>query len=230
MAGSSFDSFGWGGNPFTFNIMPELFVGYNNEVDNILHSVNTGNKFSLLVGPTGSGKTTMLMMLITKFQNYDHVIYIPKPPKECSDWVKVFSKFTRSGLFKSLFSKDNGTTIYSLSNKLNDKLGNRKCVLFIDEAHEASVDSLEWIRAITDQTNGLSVVLAGLPTFENMLKDKLETLLKRVSEKVELSTLTKSEMRELIKKRIEKYKFRKYAERMFFHDEMFQYMIWKDGY
>ena len=68
MDNGAFGSFGWKDNPFTFNIMPELFVGYNNEVDNILHSVNMSEKFSLLLGPTGSGKTTMLMMLISKLQ------------------------------------------------------------------------------------------------------------------------------------------------------------------
>jgi len=201
--GDGFESFGWGGNPFTFNIMPELFVGYNKEVDSILHSVNMGNKFSLLLGPTGSGKTTMLMMLMTKFQNYEHVVYIPKPPKDPTEWVTVFGKFTRPGFPKSIFSKSNGVTLYNLSETLNKKLDGSKCVLFVDEAHEASTESLEWLRTITDQTTGLSIVLAGLPVFEGTLKDSLETFLKRMNARVELSTLTKSETRELIKKRIE---------------------------
>ncbi|RLI97502.1 MAG: hypothetical protein DRO99_02950 [Candidatus Aenigmatarchaeota archaeon] len=203
MEGNGFTNFGWQGNPFTFNIMPELFVGYNKEVDNILHSVNMGTKFSLLLGPTGSGKTTMLMMLITKFHNFDNVIYIPKPPKESADWVTVFGKFTKPCFPKSIFSKGSSTNLYNLSETLNKKLNGDKCVLFVDEAHEASVVRLEWLRTITDQTNGLHIVLAGLPVFECMLKSKLETFLKRISTKVELSTLTKSETRELIKKRIE---------------------------
>jgi type II secretory pathway predicted ATPase ExeA len=203
MDDGTFGQFGWQDNPFTFNIMPELFVGYSNEVDNILHSVNIGDKFSLLLGPTGSGKTTMLMMLITKFQNYEHIIYIPKPPKESGEWVTVFHKLLKPGFPKSMFSRGNGTTLYDLSDKLNRKLNGKKCVLFVDEAHEASTEGLEWLRTITDQTKGLSIVLAGLPVFENTLKGKLETFLRRISTKVELSTLKKSETRELIKKRIE---------------------------
>lgn len=198
-----FGPLGWTDNPFTFNIMPELFVGYNNEVDSILHSVNLGDKFSLLLGPTGSGKTTMLMMLMTKFQNYEHVLYIPKPPKDPTEWVTVFGRFVRPGFPRSLFSRGNGTTLYTLSETLNSKLDGNKCILFVDEAHEASIESLEWLRTITDQTDGLSIVLAGLPVFDGMLKSKLETFLKRVNTKVELSTLTKSETRELIKKRVE---------------------------
>jgi len=203
MSSREFGSLGWKDNPFTFNIMPNLFVGYNKEVDSILHSVNLGEKFSLLLGPTGSGKTTMLMMLMTKFQNYEHVLYIPKPPKESAEWVTVFSKLIKPGFPKSIFSKGNGATLYTLSETLNRKLNGNKCVLFVDEAHEASIESLEWLRTITDQTDGLSIVLAGLPVFDSILKSKLETFLKRVNTRVELSTLTKSETRELIKKRIE---------------------------
>jgi type II secretory pathway predicted ATPase ExeA len=203
MGAGDFGSLGWSENPFTFNIMPELFVGYNNEVDAILHSVNLGDKFSLLLGPTGSGKTTMLMMLMTKFHNYEHVLYIPKPPKNPADWVSVFDRFVKVGFPRSLFSRGNGTTLYTLSETLNTKLGGSKCILFVDEAHEASIESLEWLRTITDQTDGLSIVLAGLPVFDGMLKSQLETFLKRVNTRVELSTLTKSETRELIKKRIE---------------------------
>jgi type II secretory pathway predicted ATPase ExeA len=200
---NGFAAFKWEGNPFTFDIMPDLFVGYNKEVDSIFHSVNMGDKFSLLLGPTGSGKTTMLMMLAAKFRNYEHVMYIPKPPRNSADWIAVFGRFTRPGFLKSIFSRGNGTTLYSLSEKLNKKLNGKKCILFVDESHEASVESLEWLRVITDQTGGLSVVLAGLPSFEGMLKTNLETFLQRINARVELSTLTKAETRELIKKRIE---------------------------
>jgi len=203
MNNGDFRTFEWQANPFTFNIMPELFVGYNKEVDSILHSVNLGDKFSLLLGPTGSGKTTMLMMLMSKFHNYDNVIYIPKPPTEPVEWITVFRKFTKESILKSIFSKGNQISLYTLSEALNKKLNGNKCILFVDEAHEASIDSLEWLRTITDQTEGLSIVLAGLPVFDEMLKNRLETFLKRVSTRVELSTLTKSETRELIKKRIE---------------------------
>jgi adenylate kinase len=46
-------------------------------------------------------------------------------------------------------------------------------------------------------------VLAGLPVFESTMKSNLDTFMRRVGTKVELNCLTKSETRELIKKRIE---------------------------
>lgn len=190
-------------NPFTFNINPELFVGYNNEVTNILSNIESGCKLCLLLGPTGSGKTSLLKYMTQKVGSYRHIIYLAKPPKDYNDWVKIFEGRLRPGLLSRVFSRGPRIDIYQLSDYVNQKLGSDRCLLFVDEAHEASVESLEWLRALTDQIENLVVVMAGLPVFENMLNDSLETFMKRISLKVVLSNLTKSETRELIKKRIE---------------------------
>lgn len=195
--------FKWKENPFTFKILPELFVGYNNEVSKILHSLHNGSKLSLLLGPTGSGKTTLLKHLTNKFDDYDYILYIPKSPKDPEDWVRIFSRIKKPGFFSSLFSRKSVVNLYELSEYMNNMLGNEKCLVFIDECHEASLDSLEWLRTLIDQIENLSVLLAGLPVFEIMLKENLETFAKRVSTKAELTNLNKVETRELIKKRIE---------------------------
>ncbi len=193
--------FNWERNPFTFQIIPELFVGYEKEMNKIVEGLNNGDKFSLLIGPTGSGKTTMLKNLLKRFSNCKHVIYLSKPPKDPKDWVTVFDPVIKRGFF-SFFSRKK-VNLYNLSDVLNKKLNGSKCLLFIDECHEASLDSLEWLRTLTDQVDNMMVVLAGLHIFENTLKNNLETFLKRISTKIELTNLTKSETRELIKRRIE---------------------------
>jgi len=184
--------------------MPELFVGYSKEFTKISSNIRNGNKFSLLMGPTGSGKTTFLKHLLDEYSHNDHIIYVAKPPKEPIDWITVFSRFTRKGILSSLLSRGEDVNLYTLSSHVNNKLGDRKCVLLIDECHEASLDSLEWLRTITDQIDNLFVVLAGLPIFETILRSNLETFRRRVNTVVELTNLTKSETRELIKRRIEK--------------------------
>lgn len=194
--------FDWGSNPFSFKILPELFVGYGDEVSTLETGIRNGDKFALLLGPTGSGKTTLLRHISARFSDYK-VIYLPKPPKDPQDWTTVFKGLTRPGLLGLLFRRENGVDLYTLSARVNRKLGSRRCLLFVDECHEATQESLEWLRTITDQVDNLTVVLAGLPIFENSLRESLETFLRRVTLRVDLGCLTQAETREFIKKRIE---------------------------
>ena len=191
-------AFNWDSNPFTFQITPSIFVGYAKELNDMLRGLQTGNKFSLLLGPTGSGKTTMLRYLEQKFQGAE-IIYISKPPKDARDWVTVFERITKSRI---PFRKKS-INLYNLNEHVKKGLKGRKLLLFVDECHEASLESLEWLRSLTDQVDNLSVVLAGLPIFESTMKSNLETFMRRVGTRVDLGNLSRSETRELIKRRIE---------------------------
>ncbi len=194
--------FKWKENPFSFKILPDLFVGYREEVDKIINSIENGDKFSLLLGPTGSGKTTLLKFIMKIFHDKD-IFYLPKPPKDPEDWVDIFVNFTRRGILERVFLKKRNLNLYNLSEWVNKKMGKQNMVLLLDEGHEATVETLEWLRTLTDQIDNLSLVIAGLPKLEHILKENLETFIRRVNTKVELTNLTKLETRELIKKRIE---------------------------
>lgn len=193
--------FNWESNPFTFKILPNLFTGYSDEVNNLKNSIKNGSKFSLLSGPTGSGKTTLLMYLIRTFDSHDNVIFLPKPPQDPKDFIDIFESNLKKGFFEKLKKRKNN--LYNLKDYVNTKLKDKKCILLVDECHEAPVSTLEWIRTLADQIENLSIVFAGLPVFDNILKDSLETLRRRINTKVELGNLTKSETKDLIKKRIE---------------------------
>jgi len=111
--------------------------------------------------------------------------------------------FIDFGILERLFSNRKNLNLYNLSDWMNKKMKNKKAVIFIDESHEASIETLEWLRTLTDQIDNLSTVITGLPVIESVLGNNLETFMRRVNTKVELTNLTKSETRELIKKRIE---------------------------
>ena len=195
--------FRWKDNPFSFKIMPDLFVGYSRETEKLANSIQNNDKLSLLTGPTGSGKTTFIKFIAKRFEKEGEVFYLSKPPQNPEDWVKIFTNFIGLGVFEKLFSQKKNLNIYNLSEWINKKMKKKRMLLFVDEGHEASTETLEWLRTLADQVDNLSVIVAGLPVLESKLLDKLETFMRRVNLKIELGSLTKSETRELIKKRVE---------------------------
>jgi type II secretory pathway predicted ATPase ExeA len=197
--------FGWDSNPFVFKILPELFVGYEGEMRSLTNGLSDGSKFNIVLGPTGSGKTTMMKNIINKIQGYERVFYVPKPPNEPEGWKRIFAETVRPGFFSRVLSrpKANDVTIYEIGEWVNKRSRGKKMLLLVDECHESTQESLEWLRALTDQVENLSLVMAGLPVFEKRLSDSLETFRRRIETRVELTNLTLAETRELIKKRIE---------------------------
>ena len=94
--------FKWDSNPFNFRVLPNLFVGYMKEVSDLSYSIENGDKFSMLLGPTGSGKTTLMKYLSTKFHANGNIIYISKPPKKPEDWIDIFMNFTGIGFLNRI--------------------------------------------------------------------------------------------------------------------------------
>ena len=197
--------FRWDGNPFVFKILPDLFVGYEKEMGSLVDGLSNGSKFCLIVGPTGSGKTTMMKNLITNIQGYSRVFYVAKPPNAPDEWKKIFTEIVKPGLVRRIFSRAvmESITIYEVGEWVNKRSKGKRLLLLVDECHESSKESLEWLRTLTDQVNNLTLVMAGLPVFEKRLMEELETFRRRIERRVELTNLTFAETRELIKKRIE---------------------------
>ncbi len=195
-----FSQMGWEKNPFTLEIYPDLFVGHEEKVSLLYRHINEGHKHMLITGPTGSGKTTLLRLLSKKY----NVLYFPKPPLNEEELVSVFRTTLLKPSFFQRIAGDAELTLYNLADRFNCRYSGSPVLLLIDEVHETNVHVLEWLRALVDQIEGVTVILAGLPKFKTENLKQLESLSQRIVLHVELGPLTKDDVFTLIKKRISK--------------------------
>ena len=186
-----YSKLGWKQNPFTFEVIPDILVGYKEQIDKIQTAILSKQKVLLVIGPTGSGKTTLLKWLTKSMSDYDFM-FLGKPPLKPEELIDLFN-FKYKPFWNKLKS------LYQLPAFLEKK---KPLVLIIDEAHESKTEVLEWIRVLADQTQSLYIIFSALPVFENQLRSKLETLRKRIACKAELLSISKEDMIEMIKKRI----------------------------
>lgn len=187
----------WATNPFVLKIDPKLFTGYETQVKALNQHVENEHKIALISGPTGAGKTTLLKWLEI---NYPNTLYLAKPPQAPDVFIDIFLEKFKMGFFERLFRKK--PTLYNLPNYINKKLGNNHFTFLLDEAHETNREVLEWLRVLTDQIK-MTLIVAGLPSLEQNIKNNLETFDQRVTTRVSLLTLNEDETKQLIQKRIE---------------------------
>jgi len=190
----------WKENPFTLKIQPSLFVGYRNEIKKIAIHLREGHKVAMVTGSTGSGKTTFLRFIENQVRDEYKILYMSKPPK-IDDLVEIFLEKFKPTFFEKLFKRK--VKLHDLHVYLNKKLKGGKLLVLVAEAHEADIDVLEWLRTLCDQVDSMQMILAGLPTIDDILRKNLETLRSRVVTKIELITLNREYTRELIRRRIE---------------------------
>ncbi|MDY6776839.1 MAG: BlaI/MecI/CopY family transcriptional regulator [Candidatus Nanohaloarchaea archaeon] len=194
------EEYGWERNPFNFRIYPDLMIGYSDEKQRIRNSIESDSKFILLLGDTGAGKTNLLRSVEEEYANELPLFYMSKPPvteEDLLDYLK--DEVLSPGIISRLF---NSYSLYNIHENLNSKYGDRM-ILLMDEGHEASTEVLEWVRTAIDHIDGMTVVAAGLPSFEEKLEEDVGTLYSRATEVVNLDSLDKDHTVELVRKRIE---------------------------
>ena len=199
-----FQSIGWSENPFKLTIEPSLFVGYEEQKSEILRAIEEKQKLSMVIGPTGSGKTSLLKWIALNLQDGFNLIYIGKSPNKPEEFIDIFNEHFKPNLIMRILRLfiPNIRNLNSIPNFLNKKLKEKNLVILLDEAHEAKKSVLEWLRVLSDQADNMLIIISALPIFEENLTE-LETFRKRIMARIELLSLTKEETRELIRKRIE---------------------------
>ncbi len=194
------EKYEWRRNPFNFKIYPELMTGYEDESKRLRDSIDSGSKFTLLLGETGAGKTNMLRNIQERYSSDYNVFYMSKPPVTEADLLEYMKEEVLDpGFFSRLF---NSYSLYNIHEAVNKRFDDQ-FILLVDEGHEASIEVLEWLRTALDHIDSLTVVAAGLPSFEDKLKGEVNTLYSRATDIVSLESLNKDHSIDLVRKRIE---------------------------
>lgn len=191
---------GWSENPFRFSIEPDLMVGYIEQINKLMRVIEEKHKLVALIGPTGSGKTTMLKWVASSLSSDFDTLFLSKPPDTTGEFIEIFNEKYKRPWFMPF--KPHIKNIYQLPDFLQKQLDSKHLVIMCDEVHEADREVLEWLRVLSDQVENLSLIVAGLPSFNEVIKAKLETFQKRIITQITLVSLTKKETAELIQKRI----------------------------
>jgi len=194
-----FKKWNWNSNPFVLRIDPKLFTGYETQVNAALDHINNGHKIALLTGSTGSGKTSMLKWI--EYNLKSNVLYVSKPPVKPEVFSDIFLDIYPLGIFEKLLRKK--PTLHNLPQYVNKHVKGSQLVFLLDEAHETDKEVLEWLRVLIDQIENVSVIMAGLPSLEQNVRDKLETLDQRITTRISLQALNRDDTKDLIRKRIE---------------------------
>ncbi len=187
--------FNWKKNPFTLDIMPKLFTGYQTQVATIFERVNQKTGHILVMGDKGVGKTTLLKWLADSLSKEFHTVYIPRPTDNFDDLLEYLAK-----QLKIKVSKGEKITIYDLE-ALASKT-NVHVLLLLDEAHEFNPEFERPLRSLGD-LNGINFILAGLPEAADKIKRDSPPFFDRIISQVVLQHLSLEETTELIRKRIE---------------------------
>jgi type II secretory pathway predicted ATPase ExeA/ribosomal protein L40E len=190
-----YDRIGWKENPFSLDIHPEYFTGYQKECREILAKISARSGHILITGPLGIGKTTLLRWLAKYLPPDLAPVYVSRPPQDFSQLIRH--------IVDSLGSAGGEVPVYDIYHldQLRKKLG-KGLILLLDEAHEFTLEIERPLRTLGD-LDGVNLVMAGFPETAAKIKDEIKPLYDRLVLAITLDHLEFAELSELLKARIE---------------------------
>src|ERR1700754_2391135 len=194
------DYFGFSTLPFSITPDPRFFYDDNPSCREAFAALRYGIEarkgFVIITGEAGTGKTTLLRMLMHNLDSATHTAFVFNPRLTFT----ALLRFILSDLGITSSAKDRLKLTEQLNSHLMEQLKKGHTVaLLVDEAQALSEEILEELRLLsnleTDRTKLIQIVLMGQPELESKLdQPELRQLKQRVTLRCRLLPLTEDEV------------------------------------
>jgi general secretion pathway protein A len=193
--------------PFKISTDPKfIWLGENHRegISVLEYGVLDHKGFLLITGDVGTGKTTLINMLLERLGNDIVVANVTNPVLEQLDFFNIIAHEFKSD--KTFDSK--GSFLTYFHRFLNDCYSkNKKVILIIDEAHRLDQELLEQIRLLSNierpDTKLLNIFFVGQNEFIDIISNTENRALKqRISINYHLDPLKETEVGEYILHRL----------------------------
>jgi general secretion pathway protein A len=200
-----------------FEITPDPNFVYLSEIHqealaHLTYAVREGKGFSVITGEAGTGKTTLVHMLLSKLEGNVRTSYIFNPIMDRADFLNYICDDLG---IESKGLKSRGQSLTALHNFLLDCYErDEKVFLIIDEAQSLEPSLLQEVRLLTNletsKSKLLHVILLGQPELDKILKEvRFRPLKQRITVRYQLRSLRLKETKEYILFRLKRAGSRK---------------------
>ena len=181
--------------PFDLTPDPRYLVAtevHQEALSNIEYAIASRKGVALLVGESGTGKTTVIRAAINKQSSRTHCVHLHNPALTRKEFVQMLA--ARFGLSPRA-RKSKTDLLLELEQLLRQRRDAQEAtVLVVDEAQSLPLELLEEIRLLsnieTDDEKLLSLIIAGQPELADRLTDQsLRQLKQRIALRCELRPL-----------------------------------------
>ncbi len=194
-----------------FGITPDSSYFYPSKVHNDIlasldYAVQQKEGFSLIIGEPGTGKTTILKILIEQWKEKAEIALVMTPRLSPEELLQAIL----DDLNIRLQTANKNEMIKVFRDFLIDRsLAGKRVIVVIDEAQNLSNDSLEELRLLsnleTEKEKLLQIILVGQPEIIRRLSsDNLRQMDQRITIRATLRPLTKAETSDYITFRLMK--------------------------
>jgi general secretion pathway protein A len=195
-----------------FEITPDPLFVYLSEkheeaISHLRYAIHEGKGFSVITGEAGTGKTTLVNLLLNTVEAHIRTSYIFNPILDKSDFLNYVCDDLG---IKSDGMKSRGQSLTALHNFLLDCFAkDEKVFLIIDEAQSLKPDLLQEVRLLTNLETSkkklLHVILLGQPELNKTLDEpRFRPLKQRITVRYHLTPLNRKETKEYIIHRLKR--------------------------